>query len=120
MTGQDHSNMEILGMIIMAAQLVMQWYDASLMRAIFSLAFHTCKCIEEMVSFNGQLQHAVQAQNVQLGESRIYVTFTFFKHHRRNTPETMGLSGEAVMKLCQIETRDMDLTLVHLAISNSS
>ncbi len=61
--------MEILGMIIKAAQLAMRWYDAYLMRAIFSLAFHACARIGEMVSSNGQPQHAVQAQKVKLGES---------------------------------------------------
>ncbi len=80
-------------MIIRAAQLAMPWYDASLIRAIFLLAFHACAHIGEMVISNGQPQQTVQAQNFQLGESQIYVTFTSFKHHRKNTPEIRVLQA---------------------------
>ncbi len=49
---QRHITMEILGRIIRAAQLAMPWYEASLLRAIILLAFHSCACIGEMVSSN--------------------------------------------------------------------
>ncbi len=84
----------------MAAQLAMPWYEASLMRTIFSLAFHACDRIGDTVSSNRQPQHAVQAQNVHLGEGQISLTFTSFKHHRGNIPETRILQasgGEACL-----------------------
>ncbi len=45
--------MENLGTIISEAQLAMPWYDASLMRAIFLLAFHACAHIGEWLALMG-------------------------------------------------------------------
>ncbi len=53
--------LEILKKILWAANRVLAEFDASLMRAIFSLAFHACARIGEMVSSNGKPQHAVLA-----------------------------------------------------------
>ncbi len=61
-------------------------YEASLMRAIFSVAFHACARIGEMVCSNGQPKHAILAQNVCLGSDQVAVTFVSFKHHKGGTP----------------------------------
>ncbi len=58
------STLEILEKILQAANLVLPEFDASLMRAVFSLAFQACTRIGEMVSSNGQPQHAILAQNL--------------------------------------------------------
>ncbi len=56
--------LEILKKILWAANRVLAEFDASLMRAVFSLAFHACTWIGEIVNSNGQPQLAVLAQNV--------------------------------------------------------
>ncbi len=81
------------GAIISATHLIMPHYDASLMKAIFSIAFHACECIGEVVSSNGQPQHAILAQNVHCKDGRISVTFTSFTHHRGPMPETRVLQA---------------------------
>ncbi len=82
---------KIHGKIIGAALLAIPQHNASLMRAIFSLAFHACARIGEMVSSNRQPQLAVLAQNVHLEENQILITFTSFKHHKGCMPETRVL-----------------------------
>ncbi len=58
--------LEILKKILRAANLVLAEFDAFFIRAVFSLAFHACTHIGEMVSSNGQPQHAILAQNVAI------------------------------------------------------
>ncbi len=58
--------LEILKKILWGANLVLAEFDASLMREAFSLAFHACSHIGEMVSSNSQTQHAILAQNVAI------------------------------------------------------
>ncbi len=62
--------LRILNNLVAAAQWERTEYEASLMRAIFSVAFHACTRIGEMVCSNGQPQHAISAQNVYLGADR--------------------------------------------------
>ncbi len=71
----------------------MPQHDASLMRAILSMAFHACTRIGEMVSSNRQPWLAVLAQNVHLGENQISVIFTSFKYHKGRIPETRVLQA---------------------------
>ncbi len=63
------------------------------MRAVFSLAFHACARIWEMVSSNGQPQHAVLAQNVAFRAREVSIAFVSFKHHKGNVPEIRILCG---------------------------
>ncbi len=90
---------KIRGKIIRAAHLAIPQHDASLMRAIFSLAFHASARIEEMVSFNRQPRLAVLAQHVHLEENRILVTFMSFKHHRGCMQETRVLQA-SITEVC--------------------
>ncbi len=80
--------LRILHKLVTAAQLDMSEYEAPLMRAIFSMAFHECARIGEMVCSNGQPQHAILAQNVIVGPGQVAVTFICFKHHRGGAPVT--------------------------------
>ncbi len=91
---------KIQSKIIRATHLVIPQNDASLMRAIFSLLFHTCARIGEMVSFNRQPRLAVLAQNVHLEENLISVTFMSFKHHRGCMPETRVMQASRVLQAC--------------------
>ncbi len=72
----------ILHKLVITTQSDMPCYGASLMRAIFSMAFHACARICEMVCSNWQPQHAIFAHNVILGPGQVAVTFISFKHHR--------------------------------------
>ncbi len=74
--------LRILHKLVAAARWERMEYEASLMRAIFSMAFHACARIGEIVCSNGQPQHAILAQNVCLGSDKVAVTFVFFKYHR--------------------------------------
>ncbi len=58
------------------------------MRTFFSLDFHACARIGEMVSSNGQPKHAVLAQNMAIRARDVSIDFVFFKHHKGNAPET--------------------------------
>ncbi len=58
--------LEILRKITHMAQLSLPSYDISLMRVVFSLCFHACSRIGEMVSSNGLATHAILAQNVAI------------------------------------------------------
>ncbi len=84
---------ESMTKIIGEAHLAMPQHDAYLTRAIFSLAFHACAHIGEMVSSNRQPGLAVLAQNVHLGENQISVTFMSFKHHKGCMPDTRVLQA---------------------------
>ncbi len=80
--------LEILKKILWAANPVLAEFDASIMRAVFSLAFHACVHIGEMVSSNGQPQHTILAQNVAIRASEVTVALVSFKHNKGNTPNT--------------------------------
>ncbi len=67
--------LEILKKILWAANRVLAEFDASLMRAVFSLAFHACALIGEMVSSYGQSHHAVLAQKVAFRAKEVFITF---------------------------------------------
>ncbi len=84
---------ELLKKIFSTANLVLAEFDASLMRTVFSLVFHACAHIGDMVSSNGQPQHAILAQNVAIRASQVSVAFLSFKHHKGNAPETRILRG---------------------------
>ncbi len=86
---------KIRGKIIRAALLVIPQHNASLMRAIFSLAFQACARIGEMVSSNRQPRVAVLAQYVHLEGNQTLITFTSFKHHRGRMPEKRVLQASA-------------------------
>ncbi len=74
--------LRILHKLVAAARWERTEYKTSLMRSIFSMAFHACARIGEMVCSNGQPQHTILAQNVCLGSDQVAVTFVSFKHHR--------------------------------------
>ncbi len=86
--GKGPITLEILKKILWAANQVLAKFDASLMRAVFSLAFHACSQIGEMVSSNGQPQYAVLVQNVAFRGREVSITFVFFKHHKGNVLKT--------------------------------
>ncbi len=73
--------LRILHKLVTVARWDIPDYEASLMRAIFSVAFHTCAKIGEVVCSNGQPQHAILVQNVIIGTDQLEVTFISFKHH---------------------------------------
>ncbi len=85
--------LEILNKILWAANLILVEFDASLMRGVFSLAFHACTHMGEMVSFNGQPQHAILVQNVAIQASEVSATFVLFKNHKGNAQEMRILQG---------------------------
>ncbi len=85
--------LEILKKILWAANRILVEFDKSLMRAVFSLAFHACTRIVEMVSFKGQSQHAVLVQNMVFRAREVSIAFVSFKHHKGNEPETRILQG---------------------------
>ncbi len=85
--------LSLLDKVIRAACWALHRYDASLMRVVFSLAFHACACIGETVSSNGQPQRAVMAQNMVIKEGQVLVTITSFKHHRGASPEMRVLQA---------------------------
>ncbi len=85
--------LEILNKILYAANRELAEFAASLMRAVFSLAFHACARIGEIVSSNGQSQHAVLAQNMAFRAREVSITFVSFKHCKGNAPETRILRG---------------------------
>ncbi len=85
--------LEKLKKILWAANLVLAEFNASLMRAVFSLAFHVCAHIGEMVSPNDEPQHTILAQNMAIRASEVSVAFMFFKHQKGNAPETRILQG---------------------------
>ncbi len=75
------------------AQLSLPSYDTSLMRAVFSLCFHACARIGEMVCSNGLATHAILAQNVAIWWREVSITFSSFKHHKGSTPITRMFQG---------------------------
>ncbi len=70
--------LEILKKILWAANRVLAEFDTSLMIAVFSLAFHACARIGEIISSNGQPHHAVFAQNVVFRAREVTITFVSF------------------------------------------
>ncbi len=85
--------LEILRKITHMAQLSLPSYDASLMRAVFSLCFHECARIVEMVCSNGLATNAILTQNVAIRRREMSITFSFFKHHKGSTPVTRTFQG---------------------------
>ncbi len=85
--------LRILHKLVTAAQAEMPEYEAPLMRAIVSMAFHACARIGEIVCSNGQPQHAMLAQNVIVGPVQVAVTFISFKHHKGRAPVTRVLQA---------------------------
>ncbi len=85
--------LEILRKITHMAQLSLPSYDISLMRVVFSLCFHACSRIGEMVSSNGLATHAILAQNVAIRGREVSITFSSFKHHKGSTPVTRTFQG---------------------------
>ncbi len=71
----------ILHKLVTTAWWDVQDYEASLTRAIFSMAFHACARIGEVMCSNGQPQHVILAQNVVIGTGQLEVTFISFKLH---------------------------------------
>ncbi len=98
--------LEILKMILWAANWVLADFEASLMRAVFSLAFHACARIGEMVSSNGQPKYSVLAQNVAVRASKVSIAFVSFKHHKGYAPETRILRGASPDVYPSVKLRD--------------
>ncbi len=85
--------LEILRKITHLSQLSLLSYDASLMRAVFSLCFHVCARIGEMVCSNGLATHAILAQNVTIRGREVSITFSSFKHHKGSTTVIRTFQG---------------------------
>ncbi len=85
--------LRILHKLVTATQLDMPEYEATLMRAIFSMAFHTCARTGEMVCSNGQPKHPILTQNVVIGPGQVAITSICFKHHRDGAPVTRVLQA---------------------------
>ncbi len=84
------------------AQLSLPSYEASLMRVIFSLCFHACARIEEMVCSNGIATQAILAQNIAIWGREVSITFSSFKHHKGSTPVTKTFQG-ATSDVCRAQ-----------------
>ena len=83
----------ILERLLETAKTAFTPYEACLMRAVFGITFHACARVGEMVTSNGQDQHAILAQHAQIKGDKVIISFVSFKHHKGNTPEVRVLHG---------------------------
>jgi hypothetical protein len=78
---------DLLHQLLQATTRVFSPYKATLMKAVFSAAFHLCARIGELVSSNGNTQHVLTRSQIKvirrLGNLVEYqVTFKSFKHSK--------------------------------------
>ncbi len=67
------------------------------MRAVFSLAFHVCAHIGEMVSPNGEPKHEILAQNTATRAREVSVAFMFIKQHKGMHQRRESCKGQVQM-----------------------